>query len=181
MTGETDPQAPETTDQTTEVSVEDLLAQLNDLQSRFLRLAADYENFRRRARQEQLETADSASARVAERLLPVLDDAERAMEHVPAGVDETWLAGLQLTLENLRRALAATGVEPIEAVGRQFDPRLHQAVGTEESSQHPEGAVASELNRGYRLHDRVLRPSLVRVARRPQPEPPDAQPPPSGT
>lgn len=143
---------------------EELRARLEDLENRYLRLAADFENYRRRALQERLGAREQAMAAVAERLVPVLDDAERAMQHVPDDTDKTWLAGLQLTLRKLQEVLDSIGVEGTEAVGTPFDPRLHEAVGSEQSSEHPEGTVVRELRRGYRLGDRVLRPSLVKVA-----------------
>jgi molecular chaperone GrpE len=149
-----------------EARTDELISQQREAQSRYLRLAADFENFRKRARQEQLEAARYAAVRVAEQLLPVLDDAERAMERVP-GIDEKWLRGVQLAFQRLREVLASTGVEPIEALGAPFDPKFHEAVGTEESSEYPEGTVIAELRRGYRIGDRVLRPSLVKLARRP--------------
>lgn len=138
-----------------------------ECEDRYLRLAAELDNFKKRARREQREIRKHAAAEVAARLLPVLDDAERAMEHVPEATDASWLRGIELTLQKLHDVLASVGVEPIEAVGAPFDPKLHEAIGSEESSEHPEGTVVSELRRGYRTHDRVLRPSLVKLARRP--------------
>src|SRR5215470_8653550 len=138
-----------------------------ECEDRYLRLAAEFDNFKKRAQREQRGIKKDAAAVVAVRLLPVLDDAERAMEHVPEGTDASWLRGIALTLQKLHDVLASVGVEPIEAVGAPFDPKLHEAIGSEESSEHPEGTVVSELRRGYRTHDRVLRPSLVKLARRP--------------
>lgn len=145
-------------------------------QERYLRLAADFDNFKKRARQELLEANRYAPAALARLLLPVLDDAERALLHVPEGTDERWARGLHLTLQKLRDALAAAGVERIEALGQRFDPRLHEAVGFEETASHPEGTVIAELQPGYRLHDRVLRPALVEVARPPSGPPDEAAP-----
>jgi molecular chaperone GrpE len=157
----------EETTATVEQRLEELAAEVHDERSRHLRLAADFENFRRRSRQERLDTERYGSATVVERLLPVLDDLERAVERVPAGTDERWLRGLRLVLDKLRETLATSGVEPIEALGRPFDPRLHEAIAHEETESQPEGTVVAQLRRGYRLHDRVLRPSLVKIARRP--------------
>jgi molecular chaperone GrpE len=145
----------------------ELAEQLGEAQARYLRLAADFENYKKRARQEQLETIQYAAATLAERLLPVLDDAQRALEHAPEGTDEGWLRGVRLTFQHLEEALASVGVQPIEAVGRPFDPKLDEAIGSEESDQHPDDTVLAELRRGYRMHDRVLRPALVKVSRRP--------------
>lgn len=149
---------------------DELRAQLQELENRYLRLAADFENYRRRALQERLGAREEAMAAIAERLVPVLDDAERAMRHVPEKTDDAWLAGLRLTLQKLEEVLDSIGVEYTEAVGARFDPRLHEAIGSEQSSEHPEGTVVRELRRGYRLGDKVLRPSLVKVAGPPDEE-----------
>lgn len=147
--------------------IEELVSQLEEVNSRQLRLAADFDNFKKRARQEQLDTMRYAAATVAERLLPVLDDAERALEHAPDGIDESWLKGLQMTVRKLEDVLASVGVERIDAVGSTFDPSLHEAIGSDDTSDQPEDTVVAELRPGYRMHDRVLRPALVKVARRP--------------
>jgi molecular chaperone GrpE len=131
-------------------------------------LAADFENFKRRTRQEQLDTIQHASADLIARLLPALDDLRNALDHRPAGVDEAWAKGIELGVRKLEEAMAAHGLEPIDSVGRSFDPKVHEAIGHEESAEHPEDTVVSELRRGYRIRDRVLRPSLVRVSRRPE-------------
>ena len=142
-------------------------AELEEAKARHLRLAADFENYKKRVRQEQLETIQYAAATLAERLLPVLDDAQRALEHAPEGADEGWLRGVRLTFQHLEEALASVGVQVIESVGEPFDPKHHEAMGSEESAEHPEDTVVAELRRGYRMHDRVLRPALVKVSRRP--------------
>lgn len=147
--------------------VKELEAELEQARERHLRLAADFDNFRKRARQEQLETIQHASGQLIERLLPSLDDLQRVLEHAPEGVDEGWLKGLSLSVQNLELLLADQGVTAIAAVGEPFDPKLHEAVATEESDEHPDDTVLTELRRGYRHHDRVVRPALVRVSRRP--------------
>jgi len=143
---------------------EELIEEAN---SRHLRLAADFDNFKKRVRQERVELLQYASASLAERLLPVLDDFERVLEHAPEGVDSNWLKGVRMTAQKLQEALQSVGVETIEAVGAPFDPKLHEAIGTEESADQPEDTVVKELRRGYRIHDRILRPALVSVARTP--------------
>jgi molecular chaperone GrpE len=100
-------------------------------------------------------------------LLPALDDLHKALENKPPGTDESWLKGVELSVRKLEEALGAHGLEPIEAVGARFDPKLHEAIGHEESADHPEDTVVSELRRGYRIRDRVVRPALVKVSRRP--------------
>ena len=145
----------------------ELASQLEEANGRHLRLAADFENYKKRVRQEQLDTMKYAAATVAERLLPVLDDADRALSHAPEGVDESWLKGVRLTFQKLEEVLGSVGVERIEALGAVFDPKQHEAVASEETAKHPEDTVVAELRAGYRMHDRVLRPALVKVARPP--------------
>ena len=140
---------------------------LVEANNRYLRLAADFENYKRRTRQEQLDTIQHASGELIGRLLPALDDLRNALEHKPAGVDAAWAKGIELGVRKLEEAMAAHGLEPIESVGAAFDPKVHEAIGHEESAEHPEDTVVSELRRGYRIRDRVVRPSLVRVSRRP--------------
>ena len=142
-------------------------AALAEAKDRYLRLAADFENYKKRVRQEQLDTMRYASTTLAERLLPVLDDAHRTLEHVPEGVDEGWLKGLEMTFRQLEEVLGSVGVERIDALGQRFDPGQHEAIGSVESEEHEEDTVVGELRPGYRIHDKVLRPALVRVARRP--------------
>src|SRR5213593_3957469 len=118
-------------------------------------------------RQEQLDTMEHASAELIHRLLPVLDDLQSVLEHQSRDVDESWIKGLELSVRKLEEALGTHGLQPIDAVGARFDPKLHEAVGHEESAEHPEDTVVSELRRGYRVRDRVVRPALVKVARPP--------------
>ena len=150
-----------------EAHLAELEAELQETRDRHLRLAADFDNFRKRARTEQLETIQYAGGAIVEKLLPFLDDLQRVLEHAPDGVDESWLKGLSLTVQHLETMLAEQGVSPISTVGEPFDPKLHEAIGTEESDDHPEDTVVQEIRRGYRHHDRVVRPALVKVARPP--------------
>jgi molecular chaperone GrpE len=151
-----------------EQKVAELEAAIAEATDRYLRLAADFENYKKRTRQEQTETTHRASGELIARLIPVLDDLHNALEHRPAGLDEGWSRGMELSVRKLEEALAAHGLEPIEAVGAAFDPKYHEAIGHEESADHPEDTVVAELRRGYRIRDRVVRPSLVRVSRRPE-------------
>jgi molecular chaperone GrpE len=139
-----------------------------EAKDRYLRSAADFENFKKRARQQQLDTIQHASTELIGRLLPALDDLHKALDHKPAGVDESWVKGLELSVRKLEEALGAHGLEAIHAVGEPFDPKLHEAIGYEESAEHPEDTVTSELRRGYRIRDRVVRPALVKLARQPE-------------
>jgi molecular chaperone GrpE len=152
-----------------ETKIAELESDLAEARDRRLRLAADFDNFKKRTRQEQLETIQHASADLIARLLPALDDLHKALDHKPRGVDEAWVKGLELSVRKLDEALSAHGLEPIEAVGARFDPKLHEAIGSEESTDYPEDTITSELRRGYRIRDRVVRPALVKVARTPEP------------
>src|ERR1700720_1057642 len=150
-----------------EGKIAELESEVAESKDRYLRTAADFDNFKKRSRQQQLETIQHASADLIGRLLPALDDLPKALDHTPAGVDESWVKGLELSVRKLEEALGAHGLEQIHAVGVPFDPKLHEAIGYEESSEHPEDTVTSELRRGYRIRDRVVRPALVKVARPP--------------
>jgi molecular chaperone GrpE len=147
--------------------IQELTSDLEAARDAHLRLAADFENFKKRSRQERTELLQYGTGQLIERLLPVVDDAERVLEHVPEDVDENWLKGVRMTVAKLLEALEQAGLEPVESVGIRFDPKLHEAIATEVSEDHPEDTVLDEVRRGYRLHDRVLRPALVRVSRLP--------------
>jgi molecular chaperone GrpE len=150
-----------------EAKVAELEAALAEAKDRHLRLAADFDNYKKRARQEQIETIQHASAELIGRLLPALDDLHKALENKPEGIDESWIKGVELSVRKLEEALGAHGLEQINAVGQHFDPKLHEAIGHEESAEQPEDTVVSELRRGYRIRDRVVRPALVKLARPP--------------
>jgi molecular chaperone GrpE len=97
-----------------------------------------------------------------------VDDFDRALASVPAEAQGAWIEGVKLTERKLRSVLESEGVTPIEATGQPFDPNVHEAVAHEQTTEHPDNTVIGEVQRGYRLHDRVLRPSLVRVANNPK-------------
>lgn len=132
------------------------------------RAMADYTNYKRRTEEERQMVAQFASSLLIGKLLAVLDDFDRALEHVPADAHEGWVDGILLVERKLRGVLESEGVTPIEAVGLPFDPNLHEAVVHEETADYPDNQVIDELQRGYRLHDRILRPALVRVANNPK-------------
>jgi len=150
-----------------EAKIAELESAAAEAKDRHLRLAADFDNFKKRSRQEHLETIQHASAELISRLLPGLDDLHKALDHQPEGMDEAWAKGLELSVRKVEEALRAHGLETIEAVGRPFDPSVHEAIGHEESSEHPEDTVVQVLRPGYRIRDRVVRPALVKVARPP--------------
>jgi molecular chaperone GrpE len=132
------------------------------------RTAADFANYRRRVDEERAGLSQFSNALLIGKLLAVLDDFDRALETVPPGTNEAWVDGIRLVERKLRALLEAEGVTEIEALGQPFDPNLHEAVVHETTTDHPDNQVIGELQRGYRLRDRVLRPSLVRVANNPK-------------
>src|SRR5579859_7992381 len=126
--------------------------------ARYLRLAADFENFKRRKAQEIADVRRYESEDAALALLPVLDNLRRAVEHAgEAGAEDFFVSGLQLVVREFETALERIGVVPVPGVGERFDPAIHDAV------EHD--TVVAELVPGYRLHDRLLRPAIVRVVR----------------
>ena len=132
--------------------------------ARYQRLAADFENYKRRTRQDLAERTQYANEELLRKLLPVLDNFKRALDHAPEGVDEKWFEGIELIARQFEDVLAAQGLAPIPAMGEKFDPSRHEAIAREETDAHEEGTVVEEMQPGYRLHDRVLRPTLVKVA-----------------
>ena len=132
------------------------------------RSAADFANYKRRTDEERALATQFSTALLIGKLLAVLDDFDRALESVPADAADPWIEGVRLVERKLRGVLESEGVTPIEAVGQSFDPNLHEAVAHEVTAEHADNHVIGEVQRGYRLHDRVLRPSLVRVANNPK-------------
>src|SRR3984893_504264 len=116
--------------------IEQLEADAKEASNRYLRLAADFDNYKKRSRQEHSETVQLANADLIGKLLPVVDNFHRVIESAPAEVDEAWLQGIRLTLQQLDELLTSQGVSPIESVGTPFDPTLHEAIGHEELDQH---------------------------------------------
>jgi molecular chaperone GrpE len=132
------------------------------------RSAADFSNFKRRTDEERAQLSQFSNAILIGKLLGVLDDFDRVLDSVPADAHDPWIEGVKLVERKLRGVLESEGVTPIEAVGQPFDPNVHEAVAHEETADHPDNEVIGEVQRGYRLHDRVIRPSLVRVANNPK-------------
>lgn len=138
----------------------------DEAQDQALRAQAEMQNFRRRKEREASERAAQANARLLKELLPIIDDFERAFANVPDTVspeEAAWLEGFQLIQRKLRTLLDREGITAIDATGA-FDPTVHEAVSVEDSDDVPSGEIIAEVQRGYKLHDKVLRPSYVRVA-----------------
>jgi len=144
---------------------EALARERDELRDRLLRTAAEFDNYRKRVDRERREQADWAAADLVLALLPVVDDLERALGTDPAGGAEGLRKGVELIHRQVLDVLSRRGVVPIDAVGSDFDPRYHEAVLHEECPDHRPGEVIAEFRRGYRLGDRLLRASMVKVAR----------------
>ena len=150
-----------------EASLEDQVAQAKEDAQKYLanwqRAEADFQNYKKRVDQERDENRRFASAALVMNTLPILDDLERALMSVDAHLAGlTWLDGIRLIYRKLQLILENAGVSAIEVEGQQFDPRYHEAVM---HADGPEGMVLAEVQRGYKLHDRVLRPAMVVVGR----------------
>ena len=148
-------------------------AEAKDYLDQLLRARADYANYKRRGEQDKKDLIRYGNAGLMTRLLPVLDDFERAFLAVPEGLDKlTWVNGIALIHRKMQIVMEAEGLEAIRTTGQKFDPSQHEAITTENRDDMEDGAIIAEAQKGYKLGDRVLRPTLVRVARHvPKPEP----------
>ncbi|HEV2251340.1 MAG TPA: nucleotide exchange factor GrpE [Candidatus Limnocylindria bacterium] len=139
-----------------------------DYKADLQRMAADFANYRKRNEAERTEFAKFAKADLITKLLDVLDGYDRALASVPEDLKgqpgNTWVEGMWLVERKLRQILEGEGLEPVESLGEPFDPYVHEAVAHVESDE-PEGTVTQEHQKAYRLHDRVIRPALVSVAK----------------
>ena len=137
----------------------------DQLRDRLLRTTAEFDNFRKRIERDRREMADRAAESLLVDLLPVVDDLERALAAEASGeAAEGYRRGVELILKQMHDLLARRGVKPMEALGADFDPHLHQAVASEPAEGHRDGEVIDVLRKGYLLNDRLLRPAMVKVA-----------------
>ncbi len=134
-----------------------------ELKNRLMRLQADFDNYRKRVRAEKEDLEQHANYRLVQRLLPVIDNLERACS-ASGERPENIVEGIQLISRQLHEILEKEGVTPIKCEGKPFDPNCHEAVMVEESSEHPPNTVLDELQKGYRMKDKVLRASMVKVS-----------------
>jgi molecular chaperone GrpE len=144
--------------------LEELRREKDALHDRLLRTAAEFDNYRKRVDRERRELADYMKADVLAEILPILDNFERALQ-APSADGEPLRKGVELIHKQMLDFLRKRGVTPIEALGADFDPNFHQAVIHETSPSHREGEVIEELQRGYMLGDKLLRPAMVKVAK----------------
>ena len=151
--------------------VESLRAQVEDRTNQYVRIAADFDNFRRRAQKEKEELEEKIKCSTISELLPVVDNFERARSQIKPQTDGEMNIhkSYQSVYKQLVDCLKRVGVSPMRSEGKDFDPNLHEAVMREATDEHPEGTVIEELVRGYMLGERVLRHAMVKVAAAPDP------------
>jgi molecular chaperone GrpE len=144
---------------------EKLQADLDRFRDLALRSQADFENYKKRSAREKEEAIKYANNSLLERLIPIVDNFELGLEAARSeGENSPVFLGMNMVLRQLMDFLVDHGVQPIEAVGQKFDPNLHEAIAHEPSKKFPEGVVTRQTRRGYRMKDRLLRPSSVAVA-----------------
>src|SRR5216117_2343581 len=142
-----------------------LQADLDRFRDLALRSQADFENYKKRSAREKEEAIKYANSSLLERLVAIIDNFELGLEAAKGESEQSPIySGMTLVLKQLSDLLAETGLQPIEAEGKKFDPNLHEAIAHEPSDQFPEGIVLRQTRRGYRFRDRLLRPSSVVVS-----------------
>jgi molecular chaperone GrpE len=154
------------------VAYEKLQAERKELYERLLRKQAELENLRKRTQREKEEFRQHAAEELVRALLPTLDSFERALKHRDASAPESLYQGMELIYRELRDILGRAGLTPIETAGKLFDPHLHQAVETVADPERNDQEIIEELQRGYKLKHRLIRPAIVKVAVRPRAEGP---------
>ena len=161
-------EAPLTAEQIEELKLK--AAKADEHWDRLLRTTADLENFKKRAARERQEAIKFANASLLEKLIPALDNLEMALaaaNNAESHSIESLKTGIAMICNQLKAALADTGLEEIDATNQAFDPNLHEAVSHQESADVPEGQVLQQLRKGYKLRERLIRPATVVVARKP--------------
>ncbi|TNF46927.1 nucleotide exchange factor GrpE [bacterium] len=144
---------------------EDLKATIEELKDAHLRVAADFDNYRKRMEKERDSIICFANESLISDLLPILDNLDRALDADHDGSHSgDILKGVRMISDQLHRVLQQCGLEPVSSIGKPFDPSIHEAVGVFPSADHDEGTVVNELQKGYRLKGKVVRPSMVHVA-----------------
>ena len=159
-----DSENPEENNSNPDDECEKLRAELADLNNKYIRMAADFDNYRKRQAQERESLLKYGAAETMTKLLAVLDTFERAKESLKdiddaKSVKESYEVAFKQLLDTLKKA----GLETIDALGAEFDPNLHEAIAQTPTNEHPDNTVISQMQTGYKLGDRVLRPALVNV------------------
>ena len=149
-----------------ESEIEKLKAQIEELNDKFLRQAAEFDNFRRRNAKEKIELIQTAGREVITDLLEVLDDSERAQKQMETADDVAQIKeGVQLVFTKLRNTLSAKGLKPMNAVGTEFNPDLHEAITEIDGGKEMKGKVIDEVQKGYYLNDKIIRFAKVVVGK----------------
>ena len=143
----------------------ELQRERDDFRDRWMRKSAEFDNYRKRIERERREQSDQAVVDLLQELLLVVDDFDRALTVDSGDGDPAYRKGVELIHGKLHDLLGKYGVKPIDALGADFDPNVHQAVVHESSPEHREGEVIGELRKGYTINDRLLRPAMVKVAK----------------
>jgi molecular chaperone GrpE len=156
------PDAPTATDSP---ELADLQRERDDFKDRWLRKSAEFDNYRKRIERERREQAEQALVDLLQDVLPVVDDFDRALTIDAGDGSAAYRKGVELIHGKMHDLLRRYGVTPIAALGADFDPNVHQAVMHEASPDHREGEVIGELQKGYMIKDRLLRPAMVKVAK----------------
>ena len=164
--GDADNVDPENALKKMEAQFEAKEAEAKETYDRLLRVSADFENYKKRSSREMEEFRKYANQSLLKEMLSVVDNLELAINSSKDGekTDQTLIEGLNLTLNEILRVFEKFNVKPIEAQGKSFDPAYHEAVMREETDDYPENSVISEFQKGYLIHDRLLRPAMVVVA-----------------
>jgi molecular chaperone GrpE len=145
-----------------QVEIEQLRGDNDQLKDRLARLQAEFDNARKREAKERQDARDYAVQGAIEPFLSVMDNFQLALK--AGGSPEQFRSGVELILKQMEDALRGLNVQAVETVGSQFDPRIHEALGSIETKEHPDHEVLEEIRRGYKLRDKLLRPALVRIA-----------------
>jgi molecular chaperone GrpE len=162
-------EAAETSEPAAEAAEDPRIAELTKLaeenQQRYLRVQADFDNFRRRTQKEKEELASYASMKLVSQLLPVVDNFGRALEAGRNGSElDAFAKGVDMIFRQLEQVLEQEGLKAMETVGQPFNPEYHQAIMQVESEEYEEGVIVEEVQKGYMLKDKVLRPAIVKVS-----------------
>lgn|SRR6185312_12531486 len=145
-----------------QVEIEQLRGENSQLKDRLARAQAEFDNARKREAKERQDARDYAVQSAVEPFLGVMDNFQLALK--ADGSAEQLRSGVELILKQMEDALRGLNVQAVESVGSQFDPRIHEALGSIETKEHPDHEVLEEIRRGYKLRDKLLRPALVRIA-----------------
>jgi len=159
-----------------EKKIAELEKELEETKNRMLRIAADFENYKKRSQKDSSENYSAGMNAVIKEMLPVIDNLERALEHCQVGVDDSLFKGIKMVEESFLQKLKKIGVERFSSLGQTFDPSFHEAMMRKESNEHPPMTITGEFQKGYTYKGKLLRPALVIVSVAPESKP-ESQPP----